>query len=135
LFAAIDIIIGGPPCADFSGLNAYGEGTKGAQGQLLPKFGELINAIQAHKKQQNKPLFFLVENVVFCKEAFDNYNVVEKAIGTTHTIWDAKYFSPCQRKRSYWLNVSHGQVMVVLKCLPHKILPYLVPNKFSCMWI
>ena len=91
-------------------MNARGAGTLGIQGQYLPKFGELINKIRAHRNQENRCVFFLVENVLFSRtkdQRHHDYKTVDEAIDSTHSDWDAFYLSPCQRDRSYWFNVRN----------------------------
>jgi hypothetical protein len=93
-FAAIDIVIGGPP-------SIHDE-----QGQYLLKMSKIIKQIQAG--QADHRLFFLMENDIFGgnnDNRHDAVMAVDNQIGVCHTIWDAKYLSPCKRKRSYWLNV------------------------------
>lgn len=100
--AAIDIVIGGPPCQDFSRINATRKGVKGAQGAYLPNFADLIRRIQ--EEQGDHPLFYLVENVVL--HEFDDIQRTEKAFGCTAVMLDAQHFSPTRRNRHYWTNVS-----------------------------
>lgn len=106
---AIDVIIGGPPCSDYSGVNAYARGAKGEQGQYLIRFANLINLVQNHAGQGSHPLFFFMENVRFKQESrHEDLMELEDVIGVPPTIWDAQYLSPCRRDRSYWMNVSHS---------------------------
>lgn len=100
-------MIGGPPCSDYSGVNAYAKGAEGEQGQYLIRFAKLIKLVQGHARQTGHPLFFFIENVVFKqKSRTPDIMDLEKLIGVPPTIWDAQYLSPCRRDRSYWMNVS-----------------------------
>lgn len=102
----IDIILGGPPCSEYSGLNARGHGSQGQQGQFLSRCAQLLRNIE-EKQKKDRPVFWLVENVVFRNsrdENFRDYTNMEKMLGVPHTVWDALDFSPCKRERSFWLN-------------------------------
>jgi len=104
---AIDIIMGGAPCSDYSGVNAYARGAEGEQGQYLIRFANLIKLVQQHAGQNGHPLFFFMENVVFRQGSrHEDLMELEGLIGVPPTIWDAQYLSPCRRDRSYWMNVS-----------------------------
>lgn len=117
LIEAIDIIVGGPPCQDYSGINAYAQGPQGVQGQFLPRFATFIQNIKARQKEH--PLYYLIENVVFIDgKRVDNYNLIENLTGVVETKLDALYFSPCKRYRSYWTNFpledsAHGYEQAV----------------------
>jgi len=100
----IDIILGGPPCSDFSQVNAVRQGSRGSTGKLLPEFGRFINCVRNHPRQAGRPLFFLSENVIF--KEFDDMNEIRKEYGVFPVSIDASRFSPCQRKRFYWTSVS-----------------------------
>jgi len=58
---AIDIIIQGLPCANYSAANAKNKGIQGEQGSYMLKFGEFINLVRV---PQGCPFFFLAENSV-----------------------------------------------------------------------
>ncbi len=104
LSKAIDIIVGGPPCQDYTGINANAQGPTGAQGQFLPRFAEFIQNVQA--RQPEHPVYYLIENVVFIDGSrVDNYNLIQNILtGVVETKIEALYFSPCKRYRSYWTN-------------------------------
>jgi site-specific DNA-cytosine methylase len=98
---AIDIILGGPPCVDYSAVNAYRKGVHGEQGQYLLRLGKLVHAIRKHKLQRGHPLFFLAENVVLRDKDLDE---VSDSFGITPLEVDAHYYSPCRRKRHFFMN-------------------------------
>jgi len=56
----IDIVIGGPPCTDYSKVNAYRQGTKGEQGGYLVRFGKFIRSLELAQKRkfQKEKTFF-----------------------------------------------------------------------------
>jgi len=101
---AIDFVIGGPPCVDFSGINADRQGIEGYQGSYMMKFASLIHKIKKHALQNENPLFFLCENVpISIKHGLLEIEDKFQVVGVT---LDAKYLSPCKRNRMYFTNVS-----------------------------
>jgi site-specific DNA-cytosine methylase len=101
---AIDIIIGGPPCQDFSRVNARRQGIRGKNAIFLTRTMNIIKSIQNHPKQGGRPVFAMVENVAFTE--FTDIQVTEEAFECAPVELDAQYFSPCRRNRHYWVNVS-----------------------------
>ena len=98
----IDIILGGPPCIDYSKVNAYREGVEGLQGSYLTNFGRFIRLVE--RIQTPKPLYFLAENVIVSGMDKDEIN---DAFGFD---WDpvnvdAKDLSPARRNRDFWTNI------------------------------
>jgi site-specific DNA-cytosine methylase len=110
LFPAIDVVIGGAPCTDFSKVNATRKGTAGEQGRYIVSFGKLVQRIQ--KAQPDHPLYFLSENVVLDNNDKSNQTgkgnlaTVLDAFGTTNfVLLDAQSYSPVRRKRMYISNI------------------------------
>ena len=70
------------------------------------KFSELICRMQVHKKQDEHPLFFLVENVTLTGK---DLNQVSKVLDVSPIPLQSSCFSPCSRDRMYWVNypVNH----------------------------
>lgn len=106
----IDLVIGGPPCVDYSSVNAHRQGASGNQGSYMIRFGQLIQSIQA--KQQGRPLFFCAENVPIDNDKNMPLDQGDKsrcqdAFGTKWDPYelDAKYLSPCHRKRYFFSNI------------------------------
>lgn len=101
-FVAIDIVLGGPPCVDFSLVNANRQGVQGSQGQYMLKFGRMIRKIE--RLQRPNPLFFLAENVIL---KGDDLEETRDAFGLDFdpiTV-DAMYLSPTRRKRHFIMNI------------------------------
>lgn len=92
---AIDLVIGGPPCVDYSAVNARREGSEGDQGQFMIHFGSLIRRMERLQQVEfdGHRLFFLAENVVF---RGDDLETVRSAYGMDWDPidFDAKYVSP-----------------------------------------
>jgi site-specific DNA-cytosine methylase len=102
--AAIDIIMGGPPCVDYSQVNANRKGTNGKQGQYMLAFGLLIRTIESHPLQNDRPLFFFSENVELTKHDLEQVRTAY-AIDWDPVLLDASDVSPCRRKRHFITNV------------------------------
>ena len=112
--APIDIVLGGPPCSDYSAVNAYRKGSAGTSGWYLVEFGKFIQQIQQHPLQRNVTLFFLSENVV----AQEEYPDVHDAYGFYPLCVDAQRFSPCRRNRVYWTSVRLLSLLLSLFIVP-----------------
>lgn len=104
VYLAFNIIIGGPPCVDYSKVNASRRGICGKQGQYTVRFAKLLDRIRMHPKQKGESLFFLCENVpLYGDDARD----ADEAFGISPICIDAKYFSPCKCNRTYFTSVSY----------------------------
>jgi site-specific DNA-cytosine methylase len=101
---AIDFVIGGPPCVDFSGVNATRQGIEGFQGSYMMKFASLVHDLKNHTLQNQNPLFFLCENVPISMDC--GLLEIEEKFQVVGVTLDAKYLSPCKRNRMYFTNVS-----------------------------
>ena len=102
-YVAIDILIAGPPCTDFSSVNAQRKGVDGLRGSYLLRTGELVRKIKDHAIQQGHTLYVIYENVIISEK--DGLSKVENYLECTGYRIDAKYFSPCKRDRMYFTNV------------------------------
>jgi site-specific DNA-cytosine methylase len=102
------VVLGGPPCSDFSRVNAYRQGIDGAQGQYLERLGKLVTFIQRHELQRGKKVFFLVENVLL---SGDDLHRARQAFGVTFGPLevDAMYVSPCHRRRFFFTNIKQTE--------------------------
>mmetsp|Transcript_22249 Transcript_22249/g.34247 ORF Transcript_22249/g.34247 Transcript_22249/m.34247 type:complete len:599 (-) Transcript_22249:360-2156(-) len=100
-YGSIDIVMGGPPCQDYTPVNAFRKGVEGEQGKYLPNFGKFIQVLQEQQGHEN-PLFFLVENVEIRK--MEDMNPIQEVFGIPGFPTDAKDLSPCRRKRHFWIN-------------------------------
>ena len=91
-YGPIDIIIGGPPCVDFSGVNANRKGVKGKQGGYTPQLGDFIKNLS--DKQNNHEIFFLCENVSMT--SWDDEGIIERSFGISKLEFNANLVSPCK---------------------------------------
>lgn len=103
-YGPIDIILGGPPCVDFSAINASRKGTAGEQGKYMLQCGKFIRTIVRMQQTMKHSVFFLAENVVTTRKNLDD---ICKAFGMD---WDpvrlnAEKVSPCLRDRHYYTNI------------------------------
>lgn len=106
LHGPIDIVLGGPPCIEFSTVNAYRKGINSKQGNYMVAFGELIRKIELF---QDSPIYFLVENVVTKDEDLDGIRKAFQMDWDPITL-DSQYFSPARRKRQFWTNIPLSDI-------------------------
>ena len=99
---AIDLIVGGPPCQDFSAVNANRGGVAAENGQYFVRFGTFINSVIKHPQQLGKHVHFFAENVGLKK---DDLVVVEEAFDSPLFPLDAQRWSPCKRERIFFSNL------------------------------
>ena len=90
----IDLLIGGSPCQDFSGANKNRLGVEGSKSRLFYEWLRLKNEV--------KPKYFLLENVVMKK---DHQDIISKELGCEPIKINSSYFSPQNRNRLYWTNI------------------------------
>ena len=101
-----DIVIAGPPCQDYTKVNALAKGAEGSQGKYLVRLADLIKEVERFNQQHHDgfdELFFLVENVPGSENATDQYGVAEFVI-------DAALFGPCKRVRVFYTNISPDSI-------------------------
>lgn len=130
--------MGGPPCIDYTPVNAYRQGTTGFHGKYLLQMGHFVQALQ---ELQGNRLYFLAENVmmdnaVSSSTADDSTTAamglkdqITAAFGLT---WDpiqldARDVSPCRRKRLFWTNIPLSSV------LEQKVRQYHAVTPACCM--
>lgn len=98
-----DVIIGGPPCQDFSiaGKREF----RGKRANLTLKFGEIVSEVH--------PQWFVMENVYNIEKSsiFEEVLVVFKSAGygITKHIWDASYMGVPQMRRRYFVIGKLGE--------------------------
>jgi site-specific DNA-cytosine methylase len=100
--SALDLIVGGPPCQSFTGINANRGGVNSEEGLLFVNFGHFINNVMAHPLQRGERVFFFAENVVLRS---DDLEKVEEPFKCPFFVLDAQYWSPCSRKRIFFTNL------------------------------
>lgn len=113
-----DIIVGGPPCQDFSSAGKRDENL--GRGDLTIKFAEIISAV--------KPQFFILENVDRFVRS-EKYKITQDILqaagyGLSEKILDASLCGvPQKRKRFFWIGELQGK--------DHQFNPYLEANLAS----
>ena len=68
----IDLIVGGFPCQDLSGLNRRREGLAGQYSQLFYAQAAIMKAVRDVRQKQGKETYFLVENVASMENQYRN---------------------------------------------------------------
>ncbi|GAA1046239.1 DNA (cytosine-5-)-methyltransferase [Rothia amarae] len=91
-----DVIVGGPPCQDFS---SAGKGVEGERANLTLEFSKIVSIL--------KPKYFIMENVPNARKS-NSYqkakkNFLEGGYGVTETILDANYYGVPQRRKRLFL--------------------------------
>lgn len=99
-----DLIIGGPPCQDFSSAGKRNENL--GRGDLTLKFAEIVVNIS--------PQFWVMENVERFKKTqkyCETKEIFQQAgYGLTETILDASLCGvPQKRKRFFWIGIKGGK--------------------------
>ena len=98
-----DMIIGGPPCQDFS--IAGKRDFRGKRANLTLKFSEIVAAV--------KPEWFVMENVYNIEKSpvFEEALAVFKSAGygITKHVWDASYMGVPQMRRRYFVIGKRGE--------------------------
>ena len=93
----IDLLIGGSPCQDLSGLKT-GLGLDGEKSKLLFEFVSLKNKLQ--------PTWFLLENVVPRRSEWKTE--IDKLMGIQGVQINSDLFVQQNRPRIYWTNIPVG---------------------------
>ena len=100
---APDMIIGGPPCQDFSiaGKREF----RGKRANLTLRFGRIVSEVQ--------PLWFVMENVYNIEKSpiFEEVLAIFKSAGygITKHVWDASYMGVPQMRRRYFVIGKLGE--------------------------
>lgn len=100
---APDMIIGGPPCQDFSvaGKREF----RGKRANLTLKFGQIVSEVH--------PQWFVMENVYNIEKSpiFEEVLTIFKSAGygVTKHVWDASYMGVPQMRRRYFVVGKHGE--------------------------
>ena len=100
---APDMIIGGPPCQDFSiaGKREF----RGKRANLTLKFGQIVSEVH--------PQWFVMENVYNIEKSpiFEEVLAIFKSAGygATKHVWDASYMGVPQMRRRYFVVGKLGE--------------------------
>ncbi len=92
---AIDLLIGGSPCQDFSLANKERKGLKGEKSKLFFEYKRLLD--ECHPKH------FLLENVNMTSE---NYRFISECLGVFPCNINSALVSAAYRDRYYWTNIG-----------------------------
>ncbi len=98
-----EMIIGGPPCQDFSiaGKREF----RGKRANLTLKFGQIVSEV--------RPQWFVMENVYNIEKSpvFEEVLTIFKSVGygITKHVWDASYMGVPQMRRRYFVIGKLGE--------------------------
>lgn len=95
----IDLLIGGSPCQDLSGLKE-GDGLNGDKSKLFFEFLRLKNI--------TNPKYFLLENVVPRKKEWKEE--IDRLLGVEGVLINSDLFVPQNRPRYYWTNIPINEL-------------------------
>lgn len=95
----IDLVIGGSPCQDISGLNKKQNGLSGEKSGLFFHYRRIQKWIE---KYNNPDVLFLLENVVGNKVAISR---ITEIMGVNPILINSSLVSAQQRNRYYWTNI------------------------------
>eukprot|EP00970_Alexandrium_tamarense_P009167 scaffold1803_cov195-Alexandrium_tamarense.AAC.43 len=125
----------GPPCVEYSAVNAYRQGVHSEKGSYMLRFAKLVTLIRKHqqKQHQQEQLYFLCENV---PQRWDDQGSIETCFGISPVLLDAQTLSPAKRKRSYYTNIpsnnlpdSHSPEAMSSVCLADG---WMTPSQMHC---
>lgn len=92
----LDLIVGGPPCQEFSYVNNQKKELGSERGNMTLLFIDLVH--------HYKPTCFIMENVYMRFELRDRITEQFKMKNVRCTFLDAKFFTAQNRRRNYWTN-------------------------------
>lgn len=96
----IDLLMGGSPCQDLSGLKTDGKGLEGDKSRLLKDFVEF--------KNKAKPKYFLLENVVPKNKEWKKQ--IDELMGVEGIYINSDLFVQQNRPRIYWTNIPIAEL-------------------------
>jgi len=102
-YGPFDIILGGPPCNEWSGINARRKGVDSESGSLILQFAKLINKVKKYNQKYhdvNHRTYFFCENV----PEVGKVSEIENTFGISAFKVDAKTWGPCFRERAFFFN-------------------------------
>lgn len=116
----INLLAGGSPCQDNSGLNKQQLGLKGKKSSLFYKFLEAKEALGPN-------IYWLLENVVGV--ATDS---ISRALKTKPIKLDSRLVSAASRERLYWTNIPVNSLPANKRLVLSDILEKEVGDKWYC---
>ena len=99
---------GGPPCQDWSKVNAFRKGVGSESGSYMQKFARFISRVREYNQKHHdgfNDLFFLVENVPGAEDA-----TLNNEYGVPEYRFDAALFGPCHRDRIFYFNWAPDRI-------------------------
>ncbi|KAK2851769.1 hypothetical protein Q5P01_008045 [Channa striata] len=112
-----DLLIGGSPCNDLSMVNPLRKGLYEGTGRLFFEFYRILNFLKP-KEDDNRPFFWLFENVVFMSG--NDKSDICRFLECNPVLIDAVKVSPAHRARYFWGNLP-GMNRPVAASLDNKV--------------
>ena len=103
--SSIVLVTAGPPCPDYSKINASAQGREGSSGQLFVRFTEFLGKVE---KAVGVQFHLLVENVLLQKST--DLEWFNQAMGAQPLAADAASFGLISRPRTWWTRVDWTKV-------------------------
>uniref|UniRef100_H2SKN2 DNA (cytosine-5-)-methyltransferase n=2 Tax=Takifugu rubripes TaxID=31033 RepID=H2SKN2_TAKRU len=97
-----DLLIGGSPCNDLSMVNPLRKGLFEGTGRLFFEFYRILTMLKP-KEGDNRPFFWLFENVVFMSA--NDKSDISRFLECNPVLIDAVKVSPAHRARYFWGNI------------------------------
>ena len=120
----IDLLIGGSPCQDLSGIKSLeGKGLKGEKSKLFYEYVRILNEV----KLINPCVKFILENVKMKKEYQD---IISNLLGVEPIEINSSLVSAQSRPRLYWTNLENIQQPEDKKIILRDILEDKVDEKY-----
>ena len=120
----IDLLIGGSPCQDLSGIKSLeGKGLKGEKSKLFYEYVRILNEV----KLINPCVKFILENVKMKKEYQD---IISNLLGVEPIEINSSLVSAQSRPRLYWTNLENIQQPDDKKIILRDILEDKVDEKY-----
>lgn len=101
-----DLVIGGSPCNELSGVNVNRRGLYDLEGsgRLFFEFKRCLDIVQLHRQTLKlSPVFWLFENV--CSMKNEERDFISKFLRCQPSTFDAIQYSPAKRQRLFWGNI------------------------------
>ncbi|XP_037539747.1 DNA (cytosine-5-)-methyltransferase 3 beta, duplicate a [Nematolebias whitei] len=118
-----DLLIGGSPCNDLSMVNPQRKGLFEGTGRLFFEYYRILNILKP-KEEDNRPFFWLFENVVFMS-SHDKSDIC-RFLECNPVLVNAVKVSPAHRARYFWGNIpgmnrpitaSQSDKVILQECL------------------
>lgn len=116
---SIDLVVGGPPCQDLSGMRCSGSymgrfdkpvndpeklGLNGPKSRLMYEYLRVLQSVQ----RENPNVKFVCENVASMRHS--DRDKISELLGVQPVMLDARWLTAQSRRRYFWANFSIGPI-------------------------